>query len=100
MFSSFYISWVGCIAHDLSEYTILGDITRVEKLKIHKHSLKYIIFGEEFNNSSYTEVFRKDFVDNSFENALFLILEDSICLQLIYFVFVKCLLSVDGDALN
>ena len=49
------------------------------------------------------EVFCKDFVDINNENASFLILEDSLWLQLIYFLktiafwFVKCIFPVNGD---
>ena len=74
--------------------------------KIHKHSLKNKILDKEFNNSPCTKVFCKAFVDIVFENASFLILEDPIWLQLIYFLspvafwFVKCLLSIDTDTLN
>ena len=52
------------------------------------------------------EVFCKDFVDNSYENASFGILEDSIWLQLIYFLttiafwFMKILFWIDGDNLS
>ena len=52
------------------------------------------------------EVFCKDFVDISYENASFGILEDSIWLQLIYFLttitfwFMKILFWVDGGNLS
>ena len=49
------------------------------------------------------EVFCMSFVNITYENASSLILEDSIRLQLIYFLtkiafwFVKCLFPIDGD---
>ena len=52
------------------------------------------------------EVFCKDPNDFSYENALFLVLEDSIWLHLIYFLtviafwFVKHLFPIHGDNLN
>ena len=52
------------------------------------------------------EVFCKDIVDVTYENASFLILEDSKWLQLIYFQttiafsFEKCLFPIDGDTID
>ena len=52
------------------------------------------------------DVFCKGFVDIRYENVLFLILEEPIWLQLIYFLtaigfwYVKCLFKIDGDTLN
>ena len=52
------------------------------------------------------ELFCKDFVDISYKNALFDILEDSVWLQLVYFLttvvffFVKYLFPIVGDTLN
>ena len=47
-------------------------------------------------------LFYKDFVDICYENASFLILEDSVWLQLLYFLtaiafwFLKCFIPIDG----
>ena len=69
------------------EYTILRYTAPSKKLKKnYQRSLKYKILGEEEEELPRSEVFSKDFLNISHENALFLILEDSIWLQFIYFM--------------
>ena len=69
------------------EYTILRYTAPSKKFKNnYQRSLKYKILGEEEEELPRSEVFSKDFLNISHENALFLILEDSIWLQFIYFM--------------
>ena len=93
LFGSFRSIWIVhtedalLITHDLLEFAILGYIPQSRK------SEKLIKIAED------DKVFRKDFVDITYENASFSKQEAYIWLQLIYFLntiafwFVKCFFS-------
>ena len=97
-----YIRW-RCITHDLLKYTILGYTPPSRNLKNLQTFIKLQNpWGEVLNNSLLWS-FHMDFVDISYKNVLFLILEDSMWLPDLLLndncVFVReIFFSIDGDA--
>ena len=79
-------------------------LPRDKKIDKFVKSIQNTILEKIFNNSS-CSTFCKDFVNICYENASFLILEDSSWLKLVYFLtkieiwFVKYLFPIDGDNL-